>query len=281
VTYSYLLDNYDSKWSAFTSVNTKEYTKLKKGTYTFRVRAKSLLEAEPVETSYQFTVLPPWYESTIALVVYLILFVILTFKLLSIIRLRSEKGAREMKAQKELELKEQEEHYQEEAKEKKKEITELKNQRLQYHLRHKSQELASSTMNLIRKNEILLNINQHLSNVAVDINENSESKIILKKLSKMQENIKQNIEQDNNWKRFAENFDLVYENYLIRLSERFPNLTMSDKKLCAYLKMDLSSKDIAPLLNMSFRSVEMSRYRLRKKMELERDVNLSDFLQNF
>lgn len=281
VTYSYLLDNYDSKWSAFTSVNTKEYTKLKKGTYTFRVRAKSLLEAEPVETSYQFTILPPWYESTIALVVYLILFVILTFKLLSIIRLRSEKGAREMKAQKELELKEQEEHYQEEAKEKKKEITELKNQRLQYHLRHKSQELASSTMNLIRKNEILLNINQHLSNVAVDINENSESKIILKKLSKMQENIKQNIEQDNNWKRFAENFDLVYENYLIRLSERFPNLTMSDKKLCAYLKMDLSSKDIAPLLNMSFRSVEMSRYRLRKKMELERDVNLSDFLQNF
>jgi FixJ family two-component response regulator len=65
------------------------------------------------------------------------------------------------------------------------------------------------------------------------------------------------------------------------LSEKFPNLTISDKKLCAYLKMDLSSKDIAPLLNMSFRSVEMSRYRLRKKMELERDVNLSDFLQNF
>jgi FixJ family two-component response regulator len=45
--------------------------------------------------------------------------------------------------------------------------------------------------------------------------------------------------------------------------------------------MDLSSKDIAPLLNMSFRSVEMSRYRLRKKMELDRDVNLSEFLQNF
>lgn len=281
VTYSYLLDNYDTKWSTYSPVNTKEYTKLKKGTYTFKVRAKSLLEVEPVETSYQFSILPPWYESNIALVVYLILFVIFILKLLSIIRLRSEKGAREMEAQKELELKEQEEHYQAEAKEKKKEISELKNQRLQYHLRHKSQELASSTMNLIRKNEILLDINQNLNKVASDINENSEPKIILKKLSKMQENIKQNIEQDNNWKRFAENFDLVYENYLIRLSERFPNLTISDKKLCAYLKMDLSSKDIAPLLNMSFRSVEMSRYRLRKKIELDRDVNLSDFLQNF
>ncbi len=97
----------------------------------------------------------------------------------------------------------------------------------------------------------------------------------------MQDDIKHNIEHDNNWKRFAENFDLVYENYLMRLSERFPNLTISDKKLCAYLKMDLSSKDIAPLLNMSFRSVEMSRYRLRKKMVLDRDINLSEFLQNF
>jgi DNA-binding CsgD family transcriptional regulator len=281
VTYSYLLDNYDSKWSAYTSVNTKEYTKLKKGAYTFRVRAKSILEAEPIETSYQFTILPPWYESTIALVIYFLLFVAFVVKLVSIIRLRSEKGAREMEAQKELELKEQEEHFQAEAKEKKKEISELKNQRLQNELRHKTQELASSTMNLIRKNEILLSINQHLNNVATDISENAESKIMLKKLSHIQENIKQNIEQDNNWKRFAENFDLVYENYLIRLSERFPNLSISDKQLCAYLKMDLSSKDIAPLLNMSYRSVEMSRYRLRKKLELNRDVNLSDFLQNF
>ena len=55
--------------------------------------------------------------------------------------------------------------------------------------------------------------------------------------------------------------------------------SISDKKLCAYLRMDLSSKDIAPLLNMSFRSVEMSRYRLRKKMDLDRDVNLVEYLQ--
>ena len=74
---------------------------------------------------------------------------------------------------------------------------------------------------------------------------------------------------------------MVYENYLKRLGEQFPALTVSDKKLCAYLKMDLSSKDIAPLLNMSYRSVEMSRYRLRKKLNLDREVNLTEFLQNF
>jgi len=103
--------------------------------------------------------------------------------------------------------------------------------------------------------------------------------VVLSRLSKMERNIRQNIENDNNWKRFEENFDLVYENYLKRLGEMYPELNVSDKKLSAYLKMDLSSKDIAPLLNMSVRSVETNRYRLRKKMGLDRDVNLSEFLQ--
>ncbi len=281
VTYSYLLEGIDTKWSAYSVANTKEYTKLRKGTYTFRVRAKSLLESNIVETSYQFVILPPWYESKVAYVIYFLLFVAAIYILLHFIKIRSEKGARDMEAQKELELQEQEKRYEEEAKEKRKEIMELKNQRLQYDLRHKSQELASSTMNLIRKNEILLEISQNLNKVAGDINDKPDTKSVLRQISKMQDDIKKNIEHDNNWKRFAENFDLVYENYLKRLSEKFPNLTISDKKLCAYLKMDLSSKDIAPLLNMSFRSVEMSRYRLRKKLELERDVNLSEFLQNF
>ena len=140
--------------------------------------------------------------------------------------------------------------------------------------------LWAKTITVIRKNEILLDINQNLTRVTTEISQSSDAKSILKKIQKMQENIKENIEQNNNWKKFAENFDLVYENYLKRLADEYPHLTISDKKLCAYLKMDLRSKDIAPLLNMSFRSVEMSRYRLRKKMDLSRDINLTEFLQN-
>ena len=281
VTYSYILENYDSKWSAYTLANSKDYSKLKKGTYTFKVRAKSILEPEPVETSFEFTILPPWYESKLAYTGYFLIIFILLYQVVVFIKKRSEKGAREMETQKELELMEQKKRFEEDAKEKRKEIIELKNQRLQYDLRHKSQELASSTMNLIRKNEILLDVSQNLSKVGASVIENFEPNIIMKEINKMQDDIKHNIEHDNNWKRFAENFDLVYENYLMRLSDRFPNLTISDKKLCAFLKMDLSSKDIAPLLNLSFRSVEMSRYRLRKKMALDRDINLAEFLQNF
>lgn len=281
VTYSYKLENHDTKWSAFSPANIKEYTKLKKGTYTFRVRAKNPLEPGISETSYQFTILPPWYLSNLAYFFYFVVFVLLILKTLHIIKIRSDKGAREMEARKELELMEQEKRFEADAKEKRKEIIELKNQRLQYDLRHKSQELANSTMNLIRKNEILLEINQNLTKLADDIHEKPEPGMVVKKIHKMQDEIRKNIEHDNNWKRFAENFDLVYENYLKRLSEAYPQLTISDKKLCAYLKMDLSSKDIAPLLNMSFRSVEMSRYRLRKKMGLDREVNLGEFLQRF
>lgn len=186
-----------------------------------------------------------------------------------------------MKEQKEREMKEQEKKFLLEAKEKEKEIIALKNQRLQYELRHKSQELADSTMNLIRKNEILTDIIQNLNKISSALNKNKEHQAIFNELKKIQEEIKSNIEHDNNWKKFEENFDLVYENYLKRLTETYPSLTITDKKICAYLKMGLSSKDIAPLLNMSYRSVEMSRYRLRKKMNLDRNMSLSEFLQNF
>jgi DNA-binding CsgD family transcriptional regulator len=185
-----------------------------------------------------------------------------------------------MQQKKESEMHEQKERFQADAKKIENEIIALKNQQLQYELRHKSQELASSTMNLIRKNEILLEINGNIEKIFSDIKEKDVSELT-KKLGKMQQEIKLNIEQDDNWKKFAENFDIVYENYLKHMGERYPNLTISDKKLCAYLRMGLRSKDIAPLLNMSFRSVEMSRYRLRKKLDIDRDINLTDFLQNF
>jgi DNA-binding CsgD family transcriptional regulator len=136
-------------------------------------------------------------------------------------------------------------------------------------------------MNLIRKNEMLTDIMGNISKASEEIKKNGDVNAVLTRLGKMERNIKQNIEQDKNWKRFEENFDLVYENYLKRLGDNYPELNMSDKKICAYIKMDLSSKDMAPLLNMSVRSIETNRYRIRQKLQLGREVNLSDFLQKF
>lgn len=280
--YSYKLEGFESEWSQFSPVNTKEFTKLPHGTYTFRVRALNQYNSQIAETSFTFSISPPWYLTIAAFVAYAVLLLIALYVLLKYIRYKSTLGAREMEARKEAEMKEQEKRFKADAKEKEKEIIALKNQKLQYELRHKSQDLASSTMNLIRKNEILLEINKNLDKISDELTVNSTEKpLLIKRIKRMQDEIRVNIEHDNNWKKFQENFDLVYENYLKRLGEQFPALTVSDKKLCAYLKMDLSSKDIAPLLNMSYRSVEMSRYRLRKKLNLDREVNLTEFLQSF
>lgn len=279
VTYSYKLENYDDEWSNFATENIKEYTHLPKGHYKFKVRAKNELDPTIALYTYEFTIEPAWYETKIALLVYFLLLMAAFGGLYLLIKHRYIKGARDMELQKEKELQEQKQHFDAETTEKKNEIKELKNQQLQYELRHKSQELASSTINLIRKNEILLEIIENLSKVGEDIKSNYDTAQVLTRLQKMERNIRQNIENDDNWKRFEENFDLVYDNYLKRLCELFPSLSVSDRKLCAYLKMDLSSKDIAALFNISVRSVEMSRYRLRQKMDLDREMNLVEFLQ--
>jgi len=279
VEYSYMLENFDENWSEFSKSNIKEYTQLPKGHYTFKVKAKDILESKQAICSYSFEILPAWYESHVAIFIYMILLISAILGIIYFINHRSQLGAKEMEIKKEIELDEQKKHFEAETSEKKREIKELKNQQLQYELRHKSQELASSTMNLIRKNEMLLDIMETINKASRDIQANTDSINIINRLNKIERNIKQNIENDNNWKKFEENFDLVYENYLKRLGDLYPELNISDKKLCAYLKMDLSSKDIAPLLNMSVRSVETNRYRLRKKMDLERDVNLGEFLQ--
>jgi len=240
-----------------------------------------LLESNVVECAYKFSIAPAWYESNFAFAVYFILLVLLIMGFIRYTNQRSIQGALEMEKAKELEIEEHKKVFEAENSAKKREIKELKNQQLQYELRHKAQELATSTMNLIRKNEMLQDIIENIAKLNDEIRKNSDTNAVISRLTKIERNIQQNIEQDKNWKKFEENFDLVYENYLKRLSEAYPQLNVSDKKICAYIKMDLSSKDMAPLLNMSIRSIETNRYRIRQKLELERGVNLADFLQKF
>ena len=156
---------------------------------------------------------------------------------------------------------------------------EMMKRKMKMELDHKAQDLAASTMNVIRKNEILLDIDSELESLSENMTDDRNK--MLKRLAKIRHMIKENIQHDNIWQQFEENFDIVYDDFLKRLGEQYPQLTVSDKKMCAYLKMDLSSKEIAPLLNLTVRSVEMTRYRLRKKLGLSRENNLTEFLQNF
>ena len=279
IEYSYYLENYDKSWSAFSQANTKEYTQLHEGTYILHIRSLNHYDDSKSECKFVFHISPPWYRSIWAICVYLIAAASAIYFAFRFIKMKSHKAALAVAKRKEAEMQEFKRKAEEETLRKENEIAHLKSEQLEHDVRHKSQELSNATMNVIRKNEILIDISNQISK----IQESEESSALTpganKQLMKIQKLIKENISHDDDWQKFAQNFDVVYENYLKRLVQLYPQLNANDQRLCAYLKMGLSSKEIAPLLNMSYRSVEMNRYRLRKKMELSRDVNLVEYLQ--
>lgn len=260
VTYSCFLEGYDSDWSRPGFGGTKEYTHLPYGTHRFKVRAYNILTGQTAETAVGFHIRWPWYLSWWALALYTLLAALLVFALERAARSLYRRRLAEVAAKKEKEMEEK---------------------RMKEDLLTKANELATSTMNLLRKNEELIDIQEELGKVERMVRTEEKSEKILSQLGEIRDGIDSNIRHDEDWKRFEKNFDIVYDEYLTRLGNAYPELTLGDKKLCAYLKMGLSSKEIAPLMNLTFRSVEMTRYRLRKKLDLSRDQNLIDFLQKF
>lgn len=132
----------------------------------------------------------------------------------------------------------------------------------------------------MRKNDILRVIDENMQELYDSVGQNESKAVQKQKISKIRHDIKLNMEDDENWERFQDNFNIVYDNFLGMLVTRFPTLKKNDLKLCAYLKMGLSSKEIASLLNTNLRSVETARYRLRKKLGLDGGENLTGFLQS-
>lgn len=157
------------------------------------------------------------------------------------------------------------------------EIDHLEKEKMELDLQHKSQEIANLVLSVSRKNEILNDIKGSVGQVIARLSKESvaESK---RQLILINSNIDANQEGDDVMRKFEEQFDVVHNNFIAHLRTRFPNLNQNELLMCAYLKMNLSNKEIAPLLNISVRGVETIRYRLRKKFDIDRYNNLTDFL---
>ncbi|MCD8395155.1 MAG: LuxR C-terminal-related transcriptional regulator [Bacteroidales bacterium] len=278
VSYSYLLENYDHDWSAFSPANVKEYTKLYEGRYTLRVKALNQYTGLTDECSFTFTITPPFYRTWWAKLIYTLLIILAGIAIYRWIRNSSRRTATEMERRKEAEIVNLRRINQEESLRKDYEIAHLKSQQLEHDIKQISEELSNTTMNRSRKNQVLLDISDRLSKIQESANQSPQ--MLGRHISKLQQIIQENISHDDDWRNFTRHFDVVYENFLKRLTELHPNLTTSDQRICAYLKMGLSSKEIAPLINISYRSVEMTRYRLRKKMGLAREISLTDYLDH-
>ena len=141
------------------------------------------------------------------------------------------------------------------------------NDKLRQDIESKNRELGISTMSLIKKNEFLNNIKTELQDIE-DV----------KKLKQVIKIIDRNLNNNDDWNLFEEAFNNADKDFLKKIKQLHPALTSNDLRLCAYLRLNLSSKEIAPLLNISPRSVEVKRYRLRKKMDLPHESSLSDYI---
>ena len=260
--YSYQLDGLYNVWSDWNTRSDVAFENLPHGSYTFKVKARINNKVTTNTATYSFIIHRPWYLSNIALLIYAI-GTILLFTALNSFYKRYYRKQRERileRTTRDLELKELEAQ---------KEIIQLKNTQLSSDIDSKNRELAIATMNMIKKNETLNSIKQELNKQ--DGTQNVTPVIRL---------IDKNINNAEDWKFFEEAFNHADKDFFKKVKELHPQLTANDLRLCAYLRLNLSSKEIAPLLNISVRSVEIKRYRLRKKISLAREINLNDYFLN-
>lgn len=264
--YSYRLGNSSDAgiWTEYSENNSKEYTDLHEGNYLFEVRVPELdASGKPIVASLAFRVLPPWYRSPVMYGIYFLLLIAAAVCLYEYAYGRQRAIVRRQ---------------QQEMKKKNQEIKHLEEESIRAELQHKTEELARTTLNIVRKNEILQKIRKEAGNILRAAKE--EDMIhIRRSTARLIDNIDTNLEHDNDIKHFEETFDSVHRNFFKHLDEYCSTLSKQEKMLCAYIRIGMLSKEIAPLLNISVRGVEISRYRLRKKLGLEEGSSLTAFLQ--
>ncbi len=275
--YQYRLSG-NERWSDFTFSQTKEYNNLSEGDYTFFVRSIDT-DGTIGEERFRFRIEAPWYRSLTAYILYGILLLLLGWFVYWWDDRRVQKKQAEIAEQKNRELIAKEQAYEQENERKEQQIIALEKEKLEHELHYKSQEMANLMINFARKNEALTDIRQELQKV-IGVLKNDRSREARQMLMVVNSNIDDNIQSDEVLKRIEEQFDIVHNNFTKRLGEKHPSLTQNERMMCAYLKMNLASKEIAPLLNISVRGVETIRYRLRKKLSLEREQSLIDYLNN-
>ncbi|MEH6537343.1 MAG: LuxR C-terminal-related transcriptional regulator [Psychroserpens sp.] len=258
--YQYQLEGIYNNWSNWSTNSSELFKNLSFGDYTFNVRARIGDDVSSNVASYKFSIAKPWYLANAMVVLYIFGFVAFSFLMHNVYKryYRKQRESLLDKNKREIELRELESEQQ---------LMQLQNEKLQLDVDNKNRELAISTMSLIKKNEFLNGVKEELKHV----NQNNELKSVIKIIDK-------NLNNTDDWKFFQEAFNNADKDFLKKIKAIHSKLTPNDLRLCAYLRLNLSSKEIAPLLNISSRSVEVKRYRLRKKMDLPHESSLTNYI---
>lgn len=200
---------------------------------------------------------PPWFISWQMIVLYLLCFA----AIIAAVRQHYIKKAEEL--QREQKRKEKER------------ISELERENLRLEVRSKDKRLANITMGNIKRNNMLNDIKEKVQELAKQDDPGS----VQHSVSQILRQIDTFLKDDSDWQKSESYFNNIYDGLLDRLKASYPSLSKTDLKLCVYIKLNLSTKEIADLMNISPRSVEMARYRLRKKLGLPPEASISSVLK--
>jgi len=253
--YRYRLEGFDQQWSNWTASGIKEYANLSKGKYTFLVEN----DVNNQMASFQFEILPFWYQSRVAYGFYFLTLLTVSLIVRKFYATKLKNELRRMDIQKQRELQRQK-------------LT-LQNQQLLADVEGKKIELANYAGSLVRKNDVLQKLKFELQG-----SNGAQNSKLSNKLHRI---IDQHLSSEQDWEKFESSFNKIHDEFFKRLKQDYADLKPGDMKLAAYLKMNLSSKEIASLMNITLRGVENKRYRLRKKMQMSPDDNLTDTLLTY
>ena len=269
--YSFQLEGFDEGWSGWSLSRQKDYTNLPHGSYRFLVKARDQFGVESKVKAYEFIIEPFWYQTNLAFLIYILVFFAALIYMRRVLahkfeaqRLQHEEEQKQLKYLHQLELEHSE-----------KEIIQLQKEKLEAEVSFKNKELASTTMHLFKRGKLLSKLKEELTGAIKKLPEDASHTDFTRLVKMLSEAEK----QDADWEQFAIHFDEVHNNFLFKLRKAYPELTAADLKICAYIKMNLSSKQMAQLLNISLKGVEVARYRLRKKIDIpSQQTSLYDFL---
>ncbi|MFH0758702.1 MAG: hypothetical protein V2B15_15545, partial [Bacteroidota bacterium] len=232
------------------------YTKIRADNYTFKLKASNADGFWSDEiTALQISIKPPFWQTLqirISGIILLSVFMILGIYYLK--KTISQRKSRVLQSQKE----------------------KYEREKLEHELESKNRELATTTMYIVKKNEKLIEVRNMMLMLKEHIRADNKSKF-----TDILTSIDNDLKNQDNWESFELNFNLIHNNFITRLIEKYPTLSHNDLKICAYMRMNLSSKEIANLLNITPKSLETNRVRMRKRMNLEPGIYLSNYIMRF
>jgi ligand-binding sensor domain-containing protein len=272
--FAYRLEPFDKAWIQAGSVNTATYMNLDPGTYTFRVKASNNDGVWNEQyASLRIVITPPFWKTAWFT---LLLGATISGGLYAAYRLKiknlrqRQRTLAKLLAQRTTEI---------EAKNKQLLETERKhaqlvNQQLNDELAAKSQELTGSTLLIIQKNRLLDELKTKLKDLLRAPGSNN-----LRDFRQLVQLINYNFSPEKEWMEFTLHFSQVHGRFLDTLKSNYPELTNNDLRLCALYRIGIATKDIAAAMSISQTSVKMARYRLRKKLGLTPEEDITAFLE--